>query len=501
MIQESNHIDGDDVFRKIIGEKLKDHEVPVPEDGWSALEAQLHPVQKRKSYWLWTSGIAAAITGLVALLFIPAMQLDEQTGNISYNNPTVQERLPDNENPGNGLIISEQVKKEQTENYPANSLADRSSEYKRNTTKEIRSVKEQTVTPEGEKTGTLTTYEKETTKVVDNIDTEKGEKTRNTGDNQEFKEKEKKKNPDEWLPSKSPVWAKKEKKKNNGWTLAVNAGPGNYGNSSSSKGNFDSPGWLLQKKNSNDLPHQPNKNPFDFSPTIVDEKLSEGTSGEENTNMENNGLKYDELLMDNGIDAAPDGISTDAEAPGNLAQQNLAESPIVTHPPGPEDYPNRNYLPPISVGVSVRKDFNRYVGIESGINYTYLVTKFELNNSSQHADLRLHYLGIPLNVVGNIVNQPKWNLYVSAGGMVEKGLKSEWTQYVESKSQTTSAAIKGLQWSLNLAAGVSYKFNPNISIYVEPKMSYYFDNKQPISIRTDKPLIFWANVGFRYSFN
>ena len=171
----------------------------------------------------------------------------------------------------------------------------------------------------------------------------------------------------------------------------------------------------------------------------------------------------------------------------------------------PQDFSDVSYTPPLSFGITVRKDINNRFAIESGIVYTYLSSKFKQRDGEYYdVKLDLHYLGIPLNLVTYIWNTPKWDVYISAGGMAEKGLRSIYMQDIYEKDQirttTLKSDIKRLQWSLNASAGISYKFTRNWGVYFEPKFSYYFDNEQPLSIRTDKTIVVGLNAGFRYKF-
>lgn len=173
--------------------------------------------------------------------------------------------------------------------------------------------------------------------------------------------------------------------------------------------------------------------------------------------------------------------------------------------PNPYEYGNISYNTPISVGITIRKNINKRIGIESGIVYTNLSTKFEgVDNSLDEAKLSLHYLGAPLNVVAYLWNDSKWNVYLSAGGMVEKGIKSIYKRDTRKNNVVTTSTAKqnidGIQWSLNASSGISYRLISNWGVYLEPKISYYFDNDQPISIRTKKSAVFNINAGVRYEF-
>ena len=93
---------------------------------------------------------------------------------------------------------------------------------------------------------------------------------------------------------------------------------------------------------------------------------------------------------------------------------------------GPASFSQADCAPPISFGITVRKALNNRIALESGLVYTYLYTK--LNQSrmiSGRATLGLHYLGIPVNLVINLWDNPDWNVYVSGGGMIEKGVRFE----------------------------------------------------------------------------
>jgi len=163
------------------------------------------------------------------------------------------------------------------------------------------------------------------------------------------------------------------------------------------------------------------------------------------------------------------------------------------------------YSPPVSFGLLVRKNLDKNFDIESGLVYTYLFTCFKKSGAQQNdAKLHLHYIGIPLNLVAPLWNNSKWELYISGGCMVEKGIESVYIQNQHSGNQTittiVSEKINGFQWSLNSSVGITYKIQRKLGIYFEPKLSYYFDNNQPISTRTDQPVVIGLTAGVRYQF-
>lgn len=183
----------------------------------------------------------------------------------------------------------------------------------------------------------------------------------------------------------------------------------------------------------------------------------------------------------------------------------VAAQPTYSSIMAPNDFSQKNFMSPLSFGLTVRKNLCKTIGIESGLVYTYLLSTFEDHNFiANDASLKLHYLGIPLNIVAQVWKLSNWEIYVSGGSMVEKGLRSIYVQnqYIGNQTITTTANTKidGLQWSLNGAVGTTYKLQRNLGIYFEPKISYFFDNDQPISARTDRPVVIGLTAGLRFQF-
>ena len=181
----------------------------------------------------------------------------------------------------------------------------------------------------------------------------------------------------------------------------------------------------------------------------------------------------------------------------------VSASPNYTSIMTPNEFSQITYLTPVSFGFVVQKPINEKLKLESGLVYTYLSTNFRNNGVQQNtADLHLHYIGIPLNLIAIILDNSKWEFYLSGGGMLEKGIRSIYIQNQKFGNQTitttASTNISGVQWSVNGAVGTTYKIQKNMGIYFEPKISYFFNNNQPISGRTDQPVSVGLTAGLRY---
>ena len=148
---------------------------------------------------------------------------------------------------------------------------------------------------------------------------------------------------------------------------------------------------------------------------------------------------------------------------------------------------------PVSVGFSFRKNLCKVFSVETGLVYTLLASDVFYEGDLEKTEQKLHYLGIPLRANWNFLDKKRFSLYVSAGGMVEKCVYGK----VGHEKQT----VDPLQWSVMASVGVQYHISPHVGIYVEPGLSYYFDDGSSVpTIRKDTPCNFTLQAGFRLSY-
>lgn len=177
----------------------------------------------------------------------------------------------------------------------------------------------------------------------------------------------------------------------------------------------------------------------------------------------------------------------------------------------PEVNDSYTHKMPVKLGLTARYAFTNLLGIESGLTYSLLQSAIQRGSESttgawSSSDQTLHYLGVPLNLTFNFLNSRYVDVYASAGGMMEFGVKGsiKTTDHLHnSMTSTHQNAItpKGLLWSVNATAGVQVNVLPSLGIYVEPGMSHHFKNdRQPRSSYTDRPTNFALGFGLRYTF-
>ena len=162
---------------------------------------------------------------------------------------------------------------------------------------------------------------------------------------------------------------------------------------------------------------------------------------------------------------------------------------------------------PVRVGLNVAYRLTDRLSVESGVSYTRLSsdkkdgTKDNYSSSSQ----KLDYIGVPLNVKYRAFGYRRLSVYASAGLLTEKCVSGKTThEYVISgekkKHEAEDVAEKPWQLSVNAALGAQFDVLRNVGVYVEPGVSYYFDDRSPLStIYKEKPLNFNLNLGVRYT--
>ena len=158
---------------------------------------------------------------------------------------------------------------------------------------------------------------------------------------------------------------------------------------------------------------------------------------------------------------------------------------------------------PIHYGLSLHYRLSKRWGLETGLTYSLLtsdITTSEESYITQQSTQRLNYIGIPLKAEYLIWGSRHFDVYASAGMMVEKMVKGSLEN--NDKGTKESLSIRPLQFSVSSGLGAEYKYNNLLSIFVEPGVGYYFDNGSTVpTLYQDKPLNFNLNLCLRFQFN
>lgn len=165
----------------------------------------------------------------------------------------------------------------------------------------------------------------------------------------------------------------------------------------------------------------------------------------------------------------------------------------------------KSYGIPLSFGAGVKIAFTPRWALSAGINYTLLTrtlsgTYYDRDGSPNYDNSisnRQNYIGIPVNVYCNILSGDFVDFYAWAGGTVEKCVSDNYLVDVQNRELNWSKGSKGVQLSAGLGIGVEFILARRLGLYIDPSVRYYFESRQPKSIRTVQPLLFSFEAGLR----
>lgn len=161
-------------------------------------------------------------------------------------------------------------------------------------------------------------------------------------------------------------------------------------------------------------------------------------------------------------------------------------------------YEKTKHHQPISVGMQVGFLLFPKLKLSTGLVYTKVSSDFisGVSDTRTVSTQDLHYIGIPLNLSYSVWKYKGLHTYVTAGGEGAVNIKN----HTETDGEVKESKRDKMQWSTNASVGIQYDFIPQLGVYVEPGMKYYFDNGSQIeNIFKDKKLNFNIQFGLRFN--
>ena len=143
---------------------------------------------------------------------------------------------------------------------------------------------------------------------------------------------------------------------------------------------------------------------------------------------------------------------------------------------------------PLSLGLSLRVDLSPKIGLETGLEYTYLHSTEEFLGS--RLNQRLHFVGIPVRLDATLWTKGGFGVYAGVGAKVEK--------CVSATLGRVSCEEPRLQWSAEAFGGVQYQLSRRTSLYFQPALSWYFTKTDLPTYRTEHPLGVTLHAGLRF---
>lgn len=182
----------------------------------------------------------------------------------------------------------------------------------------------------------------------------------------------------------------------------------------------------------------------------------------------------------------------------NIKIANFFDERYMAMIPTSDLYEETEHHQPISVGMQVGFHLLPKLKLSTGLVYTKVSSDFisGVSDTRTVSTQDLHYIGIPLNLSYSVWEYKGLHTYVTAGGEGAVNIKN----HTETDGEVKESKRDKMQWSTNASVGIQYDFIPQLGVYVEPGMKYYFDNGSQIeNIFKDKKLNFNIQFGLRFN--
>ena len=191
-----------------------------------------------------------------------------------------------------------------------------------------------------------------------------------------------------------------------------------------------------------------------------------------------------------------------ASVTGAMIRATSAGAGNISQSYSVEQISDTKYSLPLNLGLQLQFPIGANMALGIGANYTMLRSRYDclINKKKFNIKQTLHYIGIPVNIYGLVVEKDNFGFYINAGTAIEKGIRAVYDLKSYDSSEHSSRKIDGMQFSVNAGMGVEYKFSNTVRLYLEPNIVYYINSDIPRSIRTDQPLQVKAEMGFRFRF-
>ena len=222
---------------------------------------------------------------------------------------------------------------------------------------------------------------------------------------------------------------------------------------------------------------------------------------------------FAQMAMEDALKAKKQRRAYSAYVDGSFTTNNAGASPGAYGVSASDEYTQTgvtetsksSYGLPLSVGAGVRFHLNDRLAIGTGIDYSLLTRTFKgdyvSTSENVSGDIRhtMQYLGVPVNLYVKLLDFQGFHLYSFVGAEAEYGITNKFTILESAKNTVVGDKCHGMQYSAAVGLGIEFKLSDRIGLYVDPSARYYFDCRQPKSIRTEKPFLFMFDAGLRFN--
>ena len=161
----------------------------------------------------------------------------------------------------------------------------------------------------------------------------------------------------------------------------------------------------------------------------------------------------------------------------------------------PEAFSSQHVIP-LSFGLDVSVSLSPRMALTSGIDLSLYRSTFTETATTGGMQFRQRacYLGVPLRLDWTLWDQGRISAWLGVGGKADYLISGKF-DHLRLKDNTVHCSAVG-------ALGVQYRLHPNVGLFLQPEVSYYFKPANPAleTYRTEHPLTFSLGVGARFAF-
>lgn len=156
----------------------------------------------------------------------------------------------------------------------------------------------------------------------------------------------------------------------------------------------------------------------------------------------------------------------------------------------------KHHNPPLSFGVSLAYGLTARLALRSGLVYTRVTSDFiHVLGTDELTDRQtLHYIGVPLALNCKVWGNRSVHTYATVGAQIDFNVKAT----LDTSAGEGTMHKDRPQFSGNAAVGIEYDIVPQVGLYAEPGVRYYFDNRSTVeNVFKTRPWAFNMQMGVR----
>ncbi|MFI3240834.1 MAG: outer membrane beta-barrel protein [Bacteroidales bacterium] len=151
---------------------------------------------------------------------------------------------------------------------------------------------------------------------------------------------------------------------------------------------------------------------------------------------------------------------------------------------------NITHHQPFGVGIRVERNLSNRFSVNSGVNYTLLLSDVDMIGNENLSTQQIHFIGVPIHANFRFIQYHNLSIYAGAGATIEYCISAKvGSQLIDERDWHYSADI-------NL--GAEYTLTKWLGLYFEPSISHYFTRTNLSSIRNQSPTTFNLHIGLSF---